>query len=142
MRSMLFQRRQPMLRRLLIVEDEPLTAFDNEHLLGESGYEVVATVDRYDDALAAIGRGGIDLVLSDVRLPGEGTGVDVAREAKKAGMPVLFVTGACPIDAQEIALGCLAKPYTQKQLLGAIKAVERKVDGRTPKPVAGLTLFG
>ena len=139
---MIFQRRQPRLKRLLIVEDEPLTAFDNEHLLSEAGYEVVATVDRYDDAVAAIARGGIDLVLADVRLPGRKTGVDVARKAAGAGMPVLFVTGSCPIGAQEFALGCLAKPYTQKQLLSAIAAVERKVVGRAAKPVLGLTLFG
>ena len=139
---MLFQRREARHRRLLIVEDEPLTAFDNEHMLGDAGYEVVATVDRYSDAVAAIERGGIDLVLADVRLPGSADGIEVAREAAKAGMPVLFVTGACPPEAQELALGWLAKPYTQKQLLGAIKAIERKASGRTPKPVPGLTLFG
>ncbi|MBV9842824.1 MAG: response regulator [Sphingomonadaceae bacterium] len=139
---MLFARRRPSLRRLLIVEDEPLVAFDNEHLLGESGYEVVATVDRYDDAVAAIQRGGIDLVLADVRLPGQRDGIDVARAAAEAGLPVLFVTGACPTEAQGVAVGCLAKPYTQKQLLSAISAIERKVGGRAPKPVTGLTLFG
>ena len=139
---MLFQRRQPTLRRLLIVEDEPLTAFENEHVLRESGYVVVATVDRYGDALVAIERGGIDLVLSDVRLSGEGSGIDVAREAARAGIPVLFVTGACPVDARAHAVGCLDKPYTQRQLLGAIAAIECKIGGRATKPVSGLTLFG
>lgn len=139
---MLFARRRPSLRRLLIVEDEPLVAFENEHLLGDAGYEVVATVDRYDDAVAAIARGGIDLVLADVRLPGQRDGIDVARAAASHGVPVLFVTGSCPVEAESLALGCLAKPYTQRQLLGAIAAIERKVGGRPAKPVSGLTLFG
>jgi CheY-like chemotaxis protein len=40
---MLFGKRERAIRRILIVEDEPLVAFDNEHLLRECGYEVVAT---------------------------------------------------------------------------------------------------
>jgi two-component system, response regulator PdtaR len=139
---MMFARRQPVLRRLLIVEDEPLVAFDNEHMLGEAGYEVVATVEHYDAALAVLDRGGIDLVLADVDLPGEHDGLDVARAAASHGVPVLFVTGSCPIEARAFAVGSLAKPYSQKQLLSAIAAVERKIDGRPPKRVSGLTLFG
>ena len=42
---MLFERQSHTLRRLLIVEDEPLVAFDNEHVLTDAGYQVVATVD-------------------------------------------------------------------------------------------------
>jgi DNA-binding response OmpR family regulator len=139
---MLFERRRPTLRRLLIVEDEPLVAFENEHVLGEAGYEVVDTVDRYRDAVAALERGGIDLVLADVGLSGDRSGIDVARAARQGGVPVLFVTGSCPSEAQALAIGCLAKPYTSRQLLAAIAAVERRVEGLSVKKVRGLTLFG
>ncbi len=49
--------REPQLSktRVLIVEDEPLIAFDNEHALIQAGYIVVATVDRFRDAEAVIG---------------------------------------------------------------------------------------
>ena len=43
---MIFGRKRRVITRLLVVEDEPLVAFDTEHLLTEEGYEVVATVDR------------------------------------------------------------------------------------------------
>ena len=55
-------------KRILIVEDEPLTAFDNENILSDAGYEIVATVDDLDEALAALEREDVHLVLSDVRL--------------------------------------------------------------------------
>jgi DNA-binding response OmpR family regulator len=140
---MLFARKPRVLTKLLIVEDEPLVAFDTEHLLGDAGYEIVATVDRVADALAVIARGdGLDLVLADVELT-DGSGVEVARAAGAQGVPVLFVTGAFPPEAQALAAGCLAKPYAPRDLLAAIQAVElaregKKV-GRLPK---GLRLFG
>jgi hypothetical protein len=51
---MLFGRAPPRLQRLLIVEDEPLVAFDNEHFLETHGYIVVATIDNAPAVLAAI----------------------------------------------------------------------------------------
>ena len=53
---MLFGKRNRIVKRILIVEDEPLTAFDNEVMLADFGYEVVATLDSFDDAIALLGR--------------------------------------------------------------------------------------
>ena len=131
----MFGRRERTLRRVLIVEDEPLVAFDNEHLLRDAGFAVVGTVDNVADALGRIGEGGIDLVLSDVSLAGTGSGTDVARAAHGHGIVVLLVTGDCPPEAEAFAVGCLAKPYTQRGLLLAIEAIEAKL-------AAGLRLFG
>ena len=44
---MLFGKRERRIRRILIVEDEPLVAFDNEYMLKDAGYEIVATVDNF-----------------------------------------------------------------------------------------------
>jgi len=138
---MLFGRTESRLKNLLIVEDEPLIAFDNEHFLATHGYIVIATVDNAGAALELLPAGGIDLILSDVKL-NDSDGRDVAVAAKSAGVPVLFVTGSCPIDAPEIAIGCLAKPYTQKELRQAIEAVEAMLDGVKPKRMPkGLTLY-
>ncbi len=38
---MLFGKPKRVVKRILIVEDEPLTAFDNETMLGDAGYEIV-----------------------------------------------------------------------------------------------------
>ena len=140
---MLFGKRERKIGRILIVEDEPLVAFDNEHLLGEAGYEVVATVDSLADAEEALNAGEVDLVLSDITLNGDGDGLDVARAARAKGVPVLFVTGNCPEEAPSLAIGWLAKPYTSRMLRSALDAVDRKLQGRTVKRVpAGLRLYG
>ena len=56
---------------------------------------------------------------------------------------MLFVTATCPIDARDISVGCLTKPYTQKELKAAIEAVAAKLDGKKPKRMPkGLTLYG
>ena len=139
---MLFAKRERAIRRILIVEDEPLVAFDNEHLLRECGYEVVATVDTLADAVRVLGEEEVDLVLSDIKLNGDGDGMDVARAAGARQVPVLFVTANCPIEARTLGIGCLAKPYTDKVLKGALEAVDRKVQGkRTRRLPAGLSLY-
>jgi len=139
---MLFEKRARSVKRLLIVEDEPLLAFDNEHLLVESGFEVVATVDRTAEAIATMEAEQIDLILADVRLSDGDSGIDVARAAHASGVPVLFVSGFCPEEAQQFAVGCLAKPYRQRDLLDAIDAVESLLRGkRKRKPPEGLTLY-
>lgn len=43
---MLFGRRERRINRIMVVEDEPLVAFDNESMLQDAGYVVVATVDN------------------------------------------------------------------------------------------------
>lgn len=138
---MLFGKRKRTITRLLIVEDEPLVAFDTEHFLRDESYEIVATVDRVADAMPVIRAGGIDLLLVDVDLA-DGSGFDVAREAQRHDIPVMFVTGECPAGASEVAVGCLSKPYAQRNLLAAIRAVEAVIAGKAPKRLpAGFRLF-
>ena len=140
---MLFGKRKRVVKRILIVEDEPLTAFDNEVMLADAGYEVVATLDNFDDAIAQLDREKLDLILSDVRLSGKRTGMDLARAAKERGVPVLFSTGFdLPEEAATLAVGCLKKPYSARQLRGALDAVNDLLAGKAPKAGKGLDLYG
>ena len=139
---MLFGRRERRISRIMIVEDEPLVAFDNENMLQDDGYVVVATVASYADAAEVMANEALDLVLTDISLAGEGNGVDVAREAGARSIPVLFVTGNCTEEAKALAIGCLAKPYTERALLDTLTAVDRHLQGRSPKRVPEeLTLY-
>ena len=139
---MIFGRKKRRLTKLLLVEDEPLVAFDNEHLLTDADFEIVATVDRVADAIALLESGArIDLVVADVSLA-DGSGLDVARTAHGRGVPVLFVTGNCPVEAEQVAVGCLAKPYGQRDLVVAIEAVDGVLEGKPPRKLpVGLRLF-
>jgi CheY-like chemotaxis protein len=138
---MLFGKHKQVVKRILIVEDEPLTAFDNENILGDAGYEIVATVDGLDEALAVLDRETVDLILSDVRLRGEQTGIELASIAKSRGIPTLFATGHAYAGAPDIAIGCLTKPYTERQLCQAIECVDRHLQGQKVKTPKGLALF-
>jgi DNA-binding response OmpR family regulator len=138
---MLFGKRKRIVNRILIVEDEPLTAFDNEILIGEEGYEVVATLDRFGDAIKILDREQVDLILCDVRLTGERSGVDLAKEAQLRGIPVLFVTGAAPDNSHELVVGVLMKPYSHATMRSALKAVDCYLAGKKSRPPKGLTLF-
>jgi two-component system, response regulator PdtaR len=139
---MLFGKRKRVVNRILIVEDEPLTAFDNEVMLGDLGYEVVATLDSFEDAIELLDREKIDLILSDYRLSGERTGMDLARAAKKRGIPIVFSTGhQLPPESVQLALGCIAKPYSERTLKLALVAVDKRLAGKGSKPPKGCELF-
>ena len=138
---MLFGKRKRIVKRILIVEDEPLTAFDNEMMLGDAGYEVVATLDGFDEAIAMLEREKIDLILSDVRLRSQQTGIDLAKAAKARGIPTLFATGHPYPEAQTVAVGCLLKPYSERQLRTALDTVDRHLGGEKVKAAKGLQLF-
>jgi CheY-like chemotaxis protein len=130
---MLFGKKDRRITRVLVVEDEPLVAFDTEHFLTGEGYEIVGTLDTVAGALAALESAeDIHLVLVDVNLS-DGSGVDVARAAHGRGINAVFVTGTCPSEAKAFAVGCLSKPYPQRDLLAAIAAVEAVLSGKMPK---------
>lgn len=87
-------------------------------------------------------RDALDLILTDISLAGEGSGLDVAKAASALGIPVLFVTGNCTAEAKALAVGCLAKPYSERVLLGTLAAVDEHLQGRAPKRVPEeLTLY-
>jgi two-component system, response regulator PdtaR len=138
---MLFGKRKQVVKRILIVEDEPLTAFDNENILRDAGYEIVATVDDLDEALDVLDREEVHLVLSDVRLRKQQSGIHLARAAHEKGIPTMFATGQAYPGASQIAVGCLLKPYTDRQLCKAIECVDRHLQGHAVKAPKGLELF-
>ena len=139
---MLFGKRKRVVNRILIVEDEPLTAFDNEVMLGDLGYEVVATLDSFEDAIARLESEEVDLILSDYHLSSKRTGLDLARAAKNRGIPIIFSTGhQLPAESVQLALGCINKPYSERTLKLALEAVDKRLAGKTAKPPKGVQLF-
>ncbi len=149
---MLFGTRERHVKRILIVEDEPLVAFDNETMVTSAGYTVVATVDSVREALAVLDRElgvqdgdderGVDLILTDIQLTGRRSGVDLATEASARGIPVLFATANPPEEDSGIAYGVLCKPYNERRLKAALKAVEQVLGGKKKvSPPDGVILY-
>ena len=77
--------------RILVVEDDPDVGILLEHVLAAAGYRV----DRASTALESrelIASNDYDLVLADGVLP-DGTGVELADQARARGMKTLIITG-------------------------------------------------
>ena len=138
---MLFGKRKRIVKRILIVEDEPLTAFDTETMLADFGYEVVATLDDFDQALDHLDREEVHLVIADVRLHGSDLGIELARNARVRGVPTLLATGHEVPPPSSHAVGCLKKPYTERLLKHALESVDRHLQGEAVKPPKGLELY-
>lgn len=138
---MLFGKHKQVVKRILIVEDEPLTAFDTETILTELGYEIVATTDDFQLALEKLDKETIHLVLADIRLHGHDLGIEIARNARVKGVPTLLATGhEMPLPTSH-AIGCIRKPYSERQLRQALETIDRHLRGQTVKPPKGLELF-
>lgn len=152
---MLFGTRERHVKRILIVEDEPLVAFDNETMATSAGYTVVATVDSVREALAVLEReaspsaeeseeaeSGVDLILTDIQLSGERNGLDLAAEAQARGIPVLLATANPPENDDGNALGVLCKPYNERRLKAALKMIEQLLGGKAKvKAPDGVILY-
>jgi PAS domain S-box-containing protein len=115
-------------RRVLLVEDEASVGDMVEAMLSELGHEVV----RAEAAPAALEilkrRIRIDLLLTDLIMPGGKTGVELAREAARMrpGLPVILssgYTGEALNEADAAPWPLLRKPYSADALAAAIEAV-------------------
>jgi CheY-like chemotaxis protein/anti-sigma regulatory factor (Ser/Thr protein kinase) len=83
----------PGQRRILVVDDEQGVRETLVEDLTRAGYLVHATGD-VGEAVAVLGREGVDLVVTDLVLPG-GSGLEIARTVKRKhpGIPVILITG-------------------------------------------------
>jgi LmbE family N-acetylglucosaminyl deacetylase/ActR/RegA family two-component response regulator len=101
--------------RILLVEDDAVTAHFMVHVLGErGGFDVVHTPDPAA-ALAQASSGDWDLVLTDAELPGM-TGLELLQELRRAapGVPVAVVTAHEAADASMRELRRQADEFLQK----------------------------
>ena len=125
-----------MASRILIVDDEPNIIATVAALLRARGYEVVcASTGR--EALAAVGREALDLVVLDLGLP-DIEGVDVCRQVRlTSSVPVLVLSarGAEGDKVRALDAGAddyVTKPFGTEELLARIRAHLRRVDAPSP----------
>ncbi|MBY6261249.1 PAS domain S-box protein [Azospirillum sp. 412522] len=105
--------------RVLMVEDDPVVAASVAAALEESGW-IVLRAGSADEALPLLaGDERIDLLFSDVVMPGSMSGIDLGREAAilRPGLPVVLTTGYSEDVARTKGIAVLAKPYRIDTLL-------------------------
>jgi len=130
--------------KILIVEDEAITALSMEATLQDHGHEVVAIADDESSAIRAAAEHTPELALVDMRLSRGDCGLSVARHLRERGVVVVFATGNCPgQDLGNLALGCLHKPISDDQLVRSLVVAEARARqvGNPPPPPPGMHLF-
>ena len=112
-------------KRLLVVEDEFLILGLMTESLSEAGFEVLEAEDG-DQAVQTLENADqIDLVLTDIQLPGPIDGNAVGAKAKQLhpNIPVIYVSGRPESLRNKVARqdAFVPKPYTPAQVIAIIQ---------------------
>jgi DNA-binding response OmpR family regulator len=108
--------------RILIVDDEILTAHSIETAVQSRGWEVVGPVDQMEVALTAAGEEEIHAAILDLNVEGRLVW-PVAAILKGRGVPFLFLTGyheSQVVHPDYEDAPTLGKPYIERELLAHI----------------------
>ena len=113
--------------RILIVEDNVIIADDMQSMLEEIGYEIVDNVIVYEQAVEVLKNNHVDLVLIDIILASDKTGIDLGKHIRENyNIPFIFVTSNSDRATVENAKtvkpdGYLVKPFEQQDLYTSIE---------------------
>jgi DNA-binding NtrC family response regulator len=132
---------------ILVCDDEARFRAMLEQVLVDEGHDVKTVPDGHA-AIAALERGGFDLVITDMRMPGvDGFAVLDAARRTPAAPAVVAITGYASIDETVLAIrhgaqDYLAKPFPIDRLLEVVATVTRdrpRAPNRPapPEPVQG-----
>lgn len=116
--------------RVLVVEDEDSFSDALSYMLRKEGFDVAVSATG-DDALEEFDKGGADLVLLDLMLPGL-PGTEVCRQIRqRSNVPVIMLTAKdSEVDkVVGLELGAddyVTKPFSSRELVARIRAVLRR----------------
>ena len=122
--------------RVLVVEDDPAIRHMVAEYLGGQGYDV-REAQSGSDMRTAIERDLPDVVLLDVRLPGE-DGITLARYLRERyDVGIIMVTAAGSVVDRVVGLEVgaddyVTKPFDPRELLARLKSVMRRLQSPAP----------
>ncbi|WP_413828273.1 response regulator [Methanobrevibacter sp. UBA46] len=121
----LIQNKPDKIYSILIVEDEAITALDLKGNLEKSGYYITDIVDNAEDAIKSAKENPPNLVLLDINLKGEKSGISIAKEINLLSIPIVYLTAqtddATSNEAIETApYAYITKPFNKRDLEYAI----------------------
>jgi two-component system, response regulator PdtaR len=126
-----------MVPTILVVEDEFITGADLQSKLKKMGYNVPMVVDTGQKAIDAAAELKPDLILMDITLKGEMTGIEAAAVIGNRGIPVIFLTAhsdETTVDkaVKSVPFGYLIKPLDERALKTTIQMAlyKHEIDGK------------
>ena len=116
--------------KVLVVEDETSYSEALSYVLRKEGFDV-AIAETGPDALMEFERGGADIVLLDLMLPGI-PGTEVCRQIRQTSTVPIIMVSAKDTEVDKVVgleLGAddyVTKPYSPRELVARIRAVLRR----------------
>jgi len=113
-------------KKVLVVEDEFITASDIQSTLGRMGFDVPGIADTGEDAIRMAGELKPDVILMDILLKGSMNGITAAGIIRdRYAIPVIYLTGQSDDATIGKALesepfGYIIKPFEEKTLKATI----------------------
>lgn len=124
--------------RILIVEDDPVLAFQSVSTLEAEGHEVFGPAQNAAEALQWASCENLDLALVDIRLDGDDGGVALARTLRSLhGVPSIFASAQIDValENRDAALGLLRKPFEPDDLVHSALVAQCLMNGGWPLPM-------
>jgi two-component system chemotaxis response regulator CheY len=109
---------------VLVVEDDPSVLDITSYMLELEGYDVLTAMNANEALTQLADHPEVELVLTDVNMPGDMDGIDLVRELRRQGSRVSCVVVSGDALHASDRLGklapFLAKPYDRRSLLKAV----------------------
>jgi two-component system response regulator FlrC len=119
-----------MRKRIVIADDDPTMRAALHETLSAAGYETVQCAGG-EEAELVLKEGGIDLVISDVRMPGI-DGLELLRRTQTTAFPPPFIVisghATVPEAVEAMKMGAydfLVKPFSYRELINLVEAALR-----------------
>ncbi|SDD53431.1 regulatory protein, Fis family [Dyadobacter soli] len=111
---------------ILIVEDEYIIANNLEIILTNAGYTVQGSANSVARALDLIGQQTPDMVLLDIYLKGNETGIDLAKQLEELNIPFIYISANDNQSVLEAVKatqpsGYIVKPFREKDVLTTLE---------------------
>lgn len=114
--------------RVLVVEDDPLIREFVVEALREVGFHVIHAANG-EQALAWCGRRAADVLVTDIKLPGNVDGWQIAERCREHNpdLPVIYATGFSPVSPRPVPGSLmLQKPFHPEQIVQAVREMTQR----------------
>ena len=122
----------PAATTILVVDDLPVVRLSLRHILQHEGFKVLEAASA-EEARAALGREPVQLVLSDIEMPGGDSGLDLVKSLEDRIPEVAFVMVTAMDDTslaidciQHGAFGYVVKPFQPREIVVQVSSALRR----------------
>src|SRR3546814_18204312 len=127
--------------RILLIDDEPSIREPLSEYLEAQGFAVIAAASAAE-ARSILRAQGVDLIVSDIMMPGE-DGLSLTRHLRETGsIPVILLTARAEDTERNIGMEIgaedyVVKPFNPREWVARIRAVLPRTEVTGPAPDAG-----